>query len=106
LVNGDDCIKIYTSGCPANSYDNGLGTCICDLGFYKDTKTQSCVKGTPCPPSSTRNINGTCTCDAGLTMYNGSCAKCPLGAIWDTNTTKCLYVCGQNANYNHSSQKC
>lgn len=49
--------------CPANSYNNGLGSCICSLGYYNDTVTKSCVKGTPCPPNSLRNANGVCICN-------------------------------------------
>ena len=45
LLANNECIKIATSGCPINSYNNGLGTCICDLGYYKDLTTKLCLKG-------------------------------------------------------------
>lgn len=83
---------IQSSKCGANSYDNGLGFCVCNTGFYKLNGT--CVAGTPCPPSSTRNAQGVCVCDAGLTLYGDYCARCPLGAIFDNATKKCVFVCG------------
>lgn len=42
MVEGD-CVKVSNSTCSINSYDNGLGTCVCELGFYKVVKTQQCV---------------------------------------------------------------
>jgi hypothetical protein len=102
LVNN---LCIQTSKCGANSYDNGLGFCVCNSGFYKATNG-SCVAGSACPPSSTRNSQGTCVCDAGLTMYGDYCAKCPLGAIFDNTTKKCVYVCGENSAYDATAQRC
>ena len=96
---------IQTNKCGANSYDNGLGFCVCNTGFYKATNG-SCVSGTPCPPSSSRNAQGFCICDAGLTLYSDYCAKCPLGAIFDNTTKKCVYVCGENSAYNDAQKKC
>lgn len=101
-VNG---LCIQSSKCGANSYDNGLGFCVCNSGFYKATNG-SCLAGTPCPPSSSRNEKGECVCDAGLTKYADYCAKCPLGAIFDNATQKCVYVCGENSAYNTVQQKC
>lgn len=96
---------IQSSKCGANSYDNGLGFCVCNSGFYKATNG-SCLAGTACPPSSSRNDKGECVCDAGLTKYGDYCAKCPLGAIFDNATQKCVYVCGENSAYNTAQSKC
>jgi hypothetical protein len=87
------CVPTSGSTCEANSYNNGLGFCVCNTGYYKDSNGV-CQLGTPCPPSSTRQADGTCVCNAGLTMYSGYCAKCPQGAIFDTTSQKCVYVCG------------
>ena len=45
------CISGYTEingicikQCPENSFDNGLGECVCNEGFYKAT-TGICVPG-------------------------------------------------------------
>lgn len=90
--------------CPANSYDNGLGTCVCSTGFYFDG--QQCTQGTPCPAGSTRQSDGTCKCDAGLTNYGGYCSRCPNGAIWSAQTQSCIFVCGQNSVYNSTVGSC
>lgn len=90
--------------CPANAYDNGLGTCVCSSGFYFDGK--QCTQGTPCPSGSTRQADGTCKCDAGLTNYGGYCSRCPNGAIWSAQTQTCIFVCGQNSVYNATVGSC
>lgn len=90
--------------CPANSYDNGLGTCVCSTGFYFDG--QQCNQGTPCPSGSTRQSDGSCKCDAGLTNYGGYCSRCPNGAIWSAQTQSCIFVCGQNSVYNSTVGSC
>ena len=78
--------------CGANSYDNGLGFCICATGFYNVNNV--CLAGSPCPPSSSRNSAGTCVCDSGFTKYGSYCAKCSQGAIYDSASQKCIFVCG------------
>ena len=90
--------------CPPNSYDNGLGTCVCNSGFY--FSAQGCLQGSPCPSNSTRQADGTCKCDAGLTNYNGFCSKCPPGALWSSQSSSCIFVCGQNSIYNSSVNSC
>jgi hypothetical protein len=55
---------------------------------------------------SSRKNNDECVCDAGLTQYGDYCSKCPLGAIYDSNSQKCVYVCGKNGAYNSIQQKC
>jgi len=92
------------SACGANSKDNGLGFCVCDAGFHK--LGNNCVQGSACPPSSTRNAQGECICHTGLNKYEDYCAKCPLGAIYDNATEKCIFVCGQNSNYDASKKRC
>ncbi|CAM6000231.1 unnamed protein product, partial [Sphagnum balticum] len=56
--------------------------------------------------NSSRAANGTCVCDAGLTNYTGYCSKCPSGALWSASTSKCIFVCGQNAAYNQTQSAC
>lgn len=90
--------------CPANSYNNGLGTCVCKTGFYFDGT--SCVGGTPCPSGSDRQADGTCKCQSGLNNYGGYCSRCPNGAIWSDQTKACIYVCGQNSVYDTSLGSC
>ena len=90
--------------CPSNSYDNGLGTCVCNSGYYYSA--QGCIQGSPCPANSTRQTDGSCKCDAGLTNYNGFCSKCPSGALWSSQSNSCIFVCGQNSIYNSSVSSC
>lgn len=90
--------------CPSSSYDNGLGTCVCNSGYY--FSAQGCIQGTPCPANSTRQADGSCKCDAGLTNYNGFCSKCPPGALWSSQTNSCIFVCGQNSIYNATVRSC
>ena len=97
LMNGV-CVISSTGSCPANSYDNGLGFCVCNSGYYKLNGV--CVQGTPCPPQSTRNAQGVCICAAGLTKYGDYCSKCPQGAVYNQQSQKCTFVCGERAAYN------
>jgi hypothetical protein len=90
--------------CGSNSYDNGLGTCVCQSGFF--FSNYACVAGTPCAAGSTRQADGSCKCDAGLTNYGGYCSKCPNGAIFSSQSNSCIYVCGQNSAYDQGSAKC
>lgn len=90
--------------CPANSYDNGLGTCVCSTGYYFDGS--QCLSGAPCPSGSTRQADGSCKCNAGLTNYNGFCSRCPQGAIWSDSTKVCIFVCGQNSVYSQNVSSC
>ena len=90
--------------CPANAYDNGLGTCVCSAGYYY--LNQICTQGSPCEVGNTRQSDGTCACSVGLTNYGGYCSRCPSGAIWSTQTNTCIYVCGQNAIYDISASAC
>jgi len=90
--------------CPSNSYDNGLGTCVCNSGYY--FSNQGCIQGSPCPSNSTRQADGSCKCNAGLTNYNGFCSKCPSGALWSSQSNTCIFVCGQNSIYNSSVNAC
>jgi len=90
--------------CQANSFDNGLGYCVCNQGYYLSGGV--CVAGTPCPANSTRQSNGSCVCNAGLTNYSNFCSQCPAGALWSSVSSKCIFVCGQNAVYSTTSNAC
>ena len=90
--------------CPSNAYDNGLGTCVCQNGYFFQNKV--CVLGKPCETGSTRQADGSCKCNEGLKNYGGYCSKCPKGAIWSEQTNSCIHVCGQNSAFDKSVNKC
>lgn len=90
--------------CGANSYDNGLGICVCNSGYF--FSNGACVVGAPCVVNSHRNADGSCSCDAGFTNYTGVCSKCPQGALWSSSVGKCIFVCGQNSAYSASANAC
>lgn len=90
--------------CGANSYDNGLGVCVCNAGFYKSGN--DCVQGTPCGVNSVRRADGSCQCLPGFTNYNGVCSQCPPGAFWSSASNRCVFVCGQNSAYSATANAC
>jgi hypothetical protein len=90
--------------CGANSYDNGLGVCVCNTGSY--FSNNACVVGAPCVANSHRNADGSCSCDTGFTNYTGTCSKCPQGALWSSSSSQCIFVCGQNSAYSASASAC
>ena len=47
--------------CPSHAYDNGLGTCVCQSGYFYSNS--QCILGTPCGSGSTRQADGSCKCD-------------------------------------------
>ena len=97
--------RVPSSGsCGANSYDNGLGICVCSTGFYFNNG--ACSAGAACGVNSRRNSDGSCSCESGFTNYGGTCSKCPQGALWSSSTNQCIFVCGQNAAYSASSASC
>jgi len=93
-----------TVNCGANSYDNGLGVCVCNTGSY--FSNGACVVGAPCVGNAKRNADGTCSCEAGYTNFTGVCSKCPQGALWSSSANKCIWVCGQNSAYSASANAC
>ena len=97
-------ISASSGPCPANSFNNGLGTCVCNTGYY--FSNNACLQGTPCPANSTRTADGSCQCNSGLTNYNGFCSQCPPGSFFSSQTSGCVFVCGQNAAYNATSGAC
>ena len=96
--------NVIPANCPSNAYDNGLGTCVCQSGYY--FMNSACVQGTPCGAGSTRQADGSCACNAGYTNYGGVCSRCPSGAIYSTQSQSCIHVCGQNSIYDTSVAKC
>lgn len=90
--------------CGSNSYNNGLGICVCSQGFY--LQNGQCVSGSPCSANSHRNTDGTCVCDSGYTNYSGVCSKCPQGAFWSSSSNQCVFVCGQNSAYSSAAGAC
>jgi hypothetical protein len=93
-----------SASCGPNSYNNGLGICVCNQGCY--LLNNSCVVGTQCNANSHRAADGTCACDTGFTNYSGVCSKCPPGALWSSSSSQCIYVCGQNSAYSASAAAC
>lgn len=93
-----------SANCGPNSYNNGLGICVCNQGCY--FLNNACVAGTPCSANSHRAADGSCVCDSGFTNYNGTCSKCPQGAFWSSSSSQCIYVCGQNSAYSASAGAC
>lgn len=104
LVSGNCVFNNLGGSCQTNSFNNGLGFCVCSTGFYNSSN--QCIQGSPCSPNSTRQANGTCVCDAGLNMLNGFCSRCPLGALWSPTSSTCVFVCGANSAYNNSVNAC
>ena len=51
-INGQ-CVPRLSANCKANSYDNGLGICVCNQGYYN--QNGECVFGTICPQNSIKN---------------------------------------------------
>ena len=102
-INGN-CVLNTPTSCPANAHDNGLGTCVCNDGyFFKDGK---CTQGAPCQANAQRDNSGNCVCNEGFNDYNGVCSRCPPGALWSSAASTCIYVCGQNSAYSASAGRC
>lgn len=93
-----------SAACGPNSYNNGLGICVCNQGCY--FLNNACVPGIPCSANSYRASNGSCVCESGFTNYSGVCSKCPQGALWSSSANKCIFVCGQNSAYSASVGAC
>ena len=102
-VNGN-CQMNTPAQCPANAHDNGLGTCVCNEGFYFSNNV--CVAGAPCPANSRRVSADKCQCNEGFNDYQGVCSRCPPGALWSSVASQCIYVCGQNSAYSAQAGKC
>ena len=102
-VNGN-CQMNTPAQCAANSHDNGLGTCVCNDGFYFSNNV--CVAGAPCPANSRRVSADKCECNEGYNQYEGVCSRCPPGALWSSVVSRCIYVCGQNSAYSTQAGKC
>jgi len=90
--------------CGANSFNNGLGVCICNQGFYFNNG--ACIAGAACGANSERSSTGACVCITGFTSYNGVCSRCPPGALWSSASSRCIFVCGQNSAYSNSANAC
>ena len=95
LVNGV-CVNRSSVVCPANSFNNGLGICICRLKDHRmvNNKCQKVQCGT------NFQWNGTqCICDPAIfvQLNNGSCSqRCPKGQFWSQSNNKCIVICGIN----------
>lgn len=100
VANGSVCI---VKPCPANSYSNGLGDCICVTGYYMFNG--SCVAGKPCKINSQRNAAGQCVCLPGFTDYGDYCARCPDGQLF-VPPNSCVTTCGVNQVVNSATKKC
>lgn len=95
---------IQRPNCPANSQDNGQGTCICAQNFTMVNNVCQPM-ASRCPANSTL-IRGACTCNSGFFNISGACQQCPIGSSWSSQTQRCVFVCGVNAVYNESAQSC
>ena len=89
--------------CGPNSFNNGLGVCVCNAGFFFENN--SCVAGIQCGANS-RAVNGSCVCDSGFSLVGGVCSRCPQGALWSSSANQCIFVCGQNSAYSASERAC
>lgn len=87
------------SNCDQNSYDNGLGQCICKPGFIVDpTNNNRCIPSNNCPPYSIPGANpNICDCIPGYKRWNPSspiCSQCPNNQIYLNG--QCTITCGVN----------
>jgi hypothetical protein len=93
-----------SSTCGPNSYNNGLGVCVCNQGSY--FSNNACVVGVQCGANSQLASNGSCACNQGFTNYGGVCSQCPPGALWSSAASQCIFVCGQNSAYSATAKAC
>lgn len=101
--NNNLCVEIIKQSCPLNSYDNGLGSCVCIANFTLINNT--CRPANSCPLNS-QLIGDQCVCNAGFIRVDNFCSRCQAGAFWSTSVQKCIFVCGENSKYNTTSNRC
>ena len=77
---------------------------MCNSGYYQ--LGSSCVQGQQCGANSVKKADGSCTCAPGFTNYNGVCSQCPPGAFFSSASSRCVFVCGQNAVYSAAANAC
>jgi hypothetical protein len=68
--------------CPANSQDNGLGTCICTMNYSMINNTCQLIR--PSCPDNSSLIGSNCVCLTGFYNISGACSKCPSVAFWSS----------------------
>lgn len=96
--------QINQNECPSNSFNNGLGVCVCQQGYYNSSGV--CQISSFCPVNSKLLANGTCLCNQGYFNISNYCLKCQPGQYYDQNNLVCVQYCGINSIYNNLTKSC